>query len=317
MTSNASSSRRQLPSVDEPGEVDTTLYGRVQPAQPANDADTAAPQAASDVAVETAPAAPGPAPSEAVATVAPAPAPSVSAPGPAAARTSPASWLALATAAAALVVSLSSVNFKAGVPNGLAGQSIARLETEAKALSMRQQRVAATASLTAARSLQVAILQGGSFATELAVMKALGGPPETIGALAVLEKQVAGVPTIGRLLSDFEQAAALALLAENTPADAGWMGQTLARVSAITVAVGMELNVNPLNSGVAPVILAGDGFIRQEALPQALRTLDDMTPEQRQLFTGWANATKARLAALAATSVIVDQALRGVATAGS
>jgi hypothetical protein len=130
--------------------------------------------------------------------------------------------------------------------------------------------------------------------------------------LAAIEPlQHGGLPSPKRIVSDFEQAAAVALIAERTGPRPGWFDEIFGRVSAVTVALGMELNWNPLGSAAAPAIKAAADALRDGDLAGAVRRVDALPVSARTLFEPWIDLVQSRIDAVAAIDRLVLRAANG------
>jgi hypothetical protein len=184
----------------------------------------------------------------------------------------------------------------------------------------RQQSEAARIALSLAiNQLHAVALRNVPFNAELGLVRTVAGAdPAMARDLAVLEPlQHDGLPPIKRIVADFEQAAAAVLIAERTGPQPGWLGQMTGRVSAVTVALGMELNWNPLGSAVAPVIKAGADALRAGDLAGAVRRIDRLPASDRAAFEPWLGLVQSRVDAMAAIDRLVLRATPEQTVTGS
>ena len=172
----------------------------------------------------------------------------------------------------------------------------------------RQQNEAARVALSlAVNQLHAVAVRNAPFAAELAVVRAVAGSdPVIAGDVTVLEPlQHDGLPPLKRIVGDFEQAAASVLIAERAGPQPGWLGQMVGRVSAITVALGMELGWNPLGSEVAPIISAAADALRNGDLSGAVRRIDALPNEALVTFEPWRDLVRRRVDAIGAINRLV------------
>ncbi len=196
------------------------------------------------------------------------------------------------------------------LPYGPNPEKLLRLEAQ-------QAKIGHAALSLSAGQLRAAVLSGSAFGNELALVRLLGGGDAGVSAaVAVLGPlQSEGVITSRRALTDFEQIAAGALIAESTAPDSSWFGQTIGRLSAVTVALMMEAQVNPLNSEIGPIIKSMQTAIVAGDLRAAVGLAGTLPEQARTAFAPWAEAVGKRLAAVAAAEDIFARSTSAVAKA--
>jgi hypothetical protein len=208
-------------------------------------------------------------------------------------------WIALGIGLVALGVGMAALAVSSG-PNAT------RIET----LTAQQADANRVALALAANHLRASALSGSPFANELELVRILGrADPEMAAHLAPLElTQKTGVPSIRRLVADFEHIAAQVLIEESTSPDAGWLGQTFGRISAITVALMMEARLNPLKSQVGPAIKKMQVAITEGNFSDALTEIADMPDQSRAAFAPWRDLVQSRSEAIAALNRVTARA---------
>jgi hypothetical protein len=203
--------------------------------------------------------------------------------------------------AAALIVALAVLVAAAFVVTSTSGM---------KEVQRQQSEAAKIALSLSVNQLHAVALRNVPFSAELALVRTVAGADSaTARDLAIIEPmQHEGLPAPKRIVTDFEQAAATVLIAERTGPQPGWFAQVVGRVSAITVALGMELNWNPLGSAAAPVIKAAADALRIGDLAEAARRVDMLPDPAQTIFAPWRSLVQRRIDAIAAIERLVQRA---------
>lgn len=199
---------------------------------------------------------------------------------------------------------------RSGAPDEARIRQIAAETLNQAVMQKEQERLARIALFTAAIQLNSGVMSGAPFAAEHALAGSLArGQPAVAADLAILAPiATVGVPGVRALVHAFEQAAADTLVRERTPQDAGWLGQTYGRLTAVTVAILMEARVNPLGSPTAPLIGDMQQALARGDVGAALTVSEKLPAEARPLFAPWAEQAQRRLDALAASKRLVEKA---------
>src|SRR5262249_18036938 len=174
--------------------------------------------------------------------------------------------------------------------------------SEMKEVQRQQSEAARIALSLSVNQLHAVVMRSAPFSAELALVRTLAGADAAmVGDLAIIEPmQHEGLPAFKRIVTDFEQAAASVLIAERTGPRPGWFSQMVGRLSAITVALGMELNWNPLGSAAAPGIRAATDALRNGDLAEAARRIDRLPESAQAIFAPWRELVQGRLDTIAA-----------------
>ena len=181
--------------------------------------------------------------------------------------------------------------------------------SEMKEVQRQQSEAAKIALSLSVNQLHAVVMRNAPFSAELALVRTVAGSdPAMTSDLALIEPmQQEGLPAFKRIVTDFEQAAAAVLIAERTGPQSGWFAQIVGRLSAITVALGMELGWNPLGSATAPVIRAATDALRDGDLTAAARRIDMLPEPARAIFAPWRELVQRRLDAIAAIERLVQR----------
>lgn len=181
---------------------------------------------------------------------------------------------------------------------------------EMREVQRRQSEAARIALSLAVNQLHAVALRNVPFSAELGLVRAISGPDaETARDLAILEPlQHEGLPGMKRIVGDFEQIAADVLISERTGPQPGWLNQIVGRMSAVTVALAMEMDWNPLSSAAAPPIRAMATALRGGDLAKALRGIAALPPSARGEFEPWRDLVQRRLDASAAIERLMARA---------
>jgi len=182
------------------------------------------------------------------------------------------------------------------------------------ALEKKQSAVSQVALALAANQLHAAVLSGAPYNNEMALVKVLGGTDSSLAAplAALAAGEKTGIPSIRRIVNDFEQIAARVLIDESTGADASWWGQTVGRISALSNALMMEAKVNPFNSQVAPIIKDMQTAIAAGQFNEAMEMTSALPDAARGNFAPWSDLVKLRTDAIIAAGQVASQASRSV-----
>lgn len=174
--------------------------------------------------------------------------------------------------------------------------------SEMREVQRRQSEAARVALSLAVNQLHAVALRNVPFSAELGLVRAISGPDaETARDLAILEPlQHEGLPGMKRIVGDFERIAADVLISERTGPQPGWLNQVVGRMSAVTVALAMEIDWNPLSSATAPPIRAMATALRGGDLAKALREIAALPPSARNEFEPWRDLVQRRIDASAA-----------------
>jgi hypothetical protein len=181
--------------------------------------------------------------------------------------------------------------------------------TEMRQVQRQQSEAARIALSLSVNQLHAVALRNVPFGAELGLVRAIaGGDPAMVRDLAILEPlQNEGLPGIKRIVGDFEQIAAGVLIAERTGPRPGWLGQVVGRMSAVTVALAMELNWNPLSSETAPPIRAIAEALSRGDLAKAVRGVEALPAAARSEFEPWRELVQRRLDAIAAIDRLMSR----------
>lgn len=189
------------------------------------------------------------------------------------------------------------------LPYGRNPQTIAALEKQ-------QADVTRVALALAANQLHAVVLSGAPYAHEMELVTILGrNDPSIMQPLAALAAgQKSGIPSIRRIVSDFEQIAARVLIDESTQSDSGWWGQALGRISALSNALMMEAKLNPFNSQVAPTIKDMQIAIAAGDFAQSVQLIALLPEPAQASFAPWKDLVKLRTDAMIAVEKVAQRA---------
>jgi len=182
--------------------------------------------------------------------------------------------------------------------------------SEMREVQRRQSETARIALSLSVNQLHSVAMRNLPYSAEFRLVQTIAGPDVAMARdLAAIEPlQHEGLPSPKRIVSDFEQAAAIVLIAERTGPRPGWFDEIFGRVSAVTVALGMEMNWNPLGSAAAPAIRAAANALRDGDLAGAIRRIDPLPVSARNTFEPWIYLVQRRIDAVAAIDRLVLRA---------
>jgi hypothetical protein len=182
--------------------------------------------------------------------------------------------------------------------------------TEDRDAAAAQQGAQAPALAVAAESLLRAVEQGGPFAAQLAVVEKLGVDPARLAALRPLAET--GVPGPARLRASLAPAAAAAAPADAAAPDSGILDHIKASAARL---VQIRKVGEPDGGGdtVAKIFAAVD----RGDVAGALALWDTLPPGPKGKSQAFADAAKARLAALAAAHAIEAESVAALVKARS
>jgi hypothetical protein len=182
--------------------------------------------------------------------------------------------------------------------------------SDMKEVQRRQSEASRIALSLSVNQLQAVAMRNQPYSAEFKLVRTVAGADATMARdLAAIEPlQHEGLPPPKRIVSDFEQAAAAVLIAERTGPRPGWFGEIVGRISAVTVALGMEMNWNPLGSAAAPAIRGAADALRGGDLAGAVRRVDALPGSARTTFEPWTDLVQRRLEAVAAIERLVQRA---------
>src|SRR4051794_3430016 len=182
--------------------------------------------------------------------------------------------------------------------------------SELREVQRRQSETARIALSLSVNQLHSVAMRNLPYSAEFRLVQTIAGPDVAMARdLAAIEPlQHEGLPSPKRIVSDFEQAAATVLIAERTGPRPGWFDEIFGRISAVTVALGMEMNWNPLGSAAAPVIRAAAIALRDGDLAGAVRRIDTLPASARSIFEPWNYMVQRRIDSVAAIDRLVLRA---------
>lgn len=170
--------------------------------------------------------------------------------------------------------------------------------------------------IVATGQLQAALAAGRPYRTELRTVQALAaGQPQVSAVLAEMEPRAeAGLPTATALRARFDKVAADIIQADRMRADAGWVDQTLGRVSSLITVRRASGEV--AGDGVDAVVSRAEAALDAGDLGRAVAELSTLTGPPATAASDWLADARARAAAEEAVRSLNELAVARLAGTG-
>lgn len=162
--------------------------------------------------------------------------------------------------------------------------------------------------------LRSAVLSSEPYRDELQLLQRLSSGDQTLSdpIKALAEFEETGLPSLQALTDKLDQAAASALVAEQSRPELGVFDSLASRIAATAVVVGLQTGSNPLNSELGPIIANAEQLLEEGSIEQSIATLSGLPPELATHFDAWKASAQARMVAEKALNELTSKLVLGV-----